>query len=135
MNDVRIGKRAWHASAALGTLGLLWVATAAAQGDPLDSLDDEAPAEGEPPADGAPPSDAPPEDTPPAEEPPGDEGAAADGGVPEEVPREADAGVVEEVIAPTAEAESGGNDMVVTGSRMRRSNCAQPAAVQIMDRK
>ena len=129
MNDVPIVKQASLIALALM---LVTAGIAAAQQDPLGDIDDEAPGD-EAPAEETPPEDAPEEPAAPPEE-----AVDPDAGTPEEAPLEEvdpDAGVPGEEPIIEPEEASGGEDMVVTGSRIRRSNFAQPAAVQIMDRK
>jgi outer membrane receptor protein involved in Fe transport len=130
MNDVPIARRAAQAAVAL----LFFSASfAAAQDDPLEDIGDEAPQE-EAPTEDAPAEEAPPSDIPPAEEEPApaEDVIDPDAGVPaEEEVLDPDGGVP---VEPAPE-EPAGEDMVVTGSRIRRSNFAQPAAVQVMDRK
>src|SRR5690349_17328100 len=127
MNDGRIGMRGWQI---IVVLLLLWAGIATAQQDPLGDLGGDEPAEA--PPEEAPPEEAPPEGAPAEEAPPAEEPAVdPDAGVAEPLEGEltGDAGVVEEL--PPEEPPSSGesSEMVVTGSRIRRSNFAQPAAV------
>ena len=108
--------------------------------DPLGDIGEGA-AEGEPPPEGEAP---PPEGAVPAEGEPPPEGevpaegeAAAEGEVAADASLEA--GVDATAAADVAEAKppepETKEEMVVTGSRIRRSNFAQPSAVQVVDRK
>ncbi len=125
MNDGQLGPRTGYAARvdhlAPMIAALLWMSAgvAAAQDDPLGDIGDE-----------------------PAAEEPSEESAPSDGGVAdepvEEAPIEGDGGLEEPlpeepIIAPTETSDT--NEVIVTGSRIRRSNFAQPAAVAIVDRK
>jgi iron complex outermembrane recepter protein len=132
-------------AAVLAGLVLLWGSDrASAQEGPLDDLgEEEGPAE-EAPAEEGPvegpvegPIDGPIEG--PVEGPMDESGATADPGVAAEGEIDAEAGVsLSGNAPPPAEpppAAGVGDELVVTGSRIKRTSFATPSAVQVVDRK
>jgi iron complex outermembrane recepter protein len=136
-------------AALLASLVLLWGSERVrAQEGPLDDLgEEEGPVEdapAEPPAEGPVegpvegPAEGPVEEGP-VEGPVDESGAAATGDVAAEGEVGAEAGVSLSGSAPTpaepAPAADTGDELVVTGSRIKRTSFATPSAVQVVDRK